>query len=163
MMSNGYYTTCSTGLQSYEFAQGGWKGQMVLSTIRATDGATGIVPPDLDGSLVSEASYTVFECESIEETAYLWSILRSHEIRADMQSLSPGSSRYTTKWPNVGQLSLPWLPEQKRLEIGSNPIQLWENERKIVLRRRELMAHLHELDVESEESRRRWRVSKAPQ
>ena len=80
-----------------------------------------------------------------------------------MQSLSPGSSRYTMKWPNVGQLSLPWLPEQKRLEIGSNPIQLWENERKIELRCRELMAHLHELDVESEESRRRWRVSKAPQ
>jgi len=38
------------------------EGQMVFSTIRATDGAIGIVPPELNGALVSTSSYTVFEC-----------------------------------------------------------------------------------------------------
>ena len=38
-------------------------GQMVFSMIRATDGAIGIVPPELDGALVSTDSYVVFECE----------------------------------------------------------------------------------------------------
>ena len=80
------------------------QGQMVFSTIRATDGAVGIVPPELDNALVSTSSYTVFDCGSPQDAAYLWSILRSHEIRADMQSLSPGSGRYTTYWPEVGQL-----------------------------------------------------------
>lgn len=139
------------------------EGQMVFSKVRATDGAIGIVPPGLDGALVSTTSYTVFECESVEEAAFLWSILRSHEIRADMQSLSPGSSRYTTHWPSVGQLILPWLPTQERSEIGSNLIQLWASERELELRRQDAMSHVHHLGVESEESQRRWKVSKAPQ
>ncbi len=139
------------------------EGQMVFSKVRATDGAVGIVPPDLDGALVSESSYTVFECESIEEAAYLWSILRSHEIRADMQSLSTGSSRYTTKWPSVGQLLLPWLSRTQRIEIGSNLIHLWASEREIELRRQELLTHVHHLGIESDDSQRRWKVSKAPQ
>ena len=52
------------------------KGQIVFSTIRATDGAAGVVPPELDGALVSETSYTVFDCQSPYDAAYLWSILR---------------------------------------------------------------------------------------
>ena len=139
------------------------EGQMVFSTVRASDGAIGIVPPELDGALVSKSSYTVFECESLQDAVYLWSILRSHEIRADMQSLSSGSSRYTTKWPSVGRLLLPWLPKEQRFEIGENFVQLWESERKTELRRNELLAHTHQLGIESEESKSRWRASKAPQ
>ena len=44
-------------------------GQMVFSQIRATDGAIGIVPREMDGALVS-GSYYVFECGNEEETAY---------------------------------------------------------------------------------------------
>ena len=140
------------------------EGQMVFSTIRATDGAVGIVPLDVgDHALVSKSSYTVFDCESPEEAAYLWSILRSHEIRADMQSLSPGSGRYTTYWPEAGKLLLPWLADRQRWEIGGRLIELWESERQIELCRQVAMTHIGQLGVESEESKKRWKNSKAPQ
>ena len=137
-------------------------GQIVFSTIRATDGAIGIVPPDLDGALVS-GSYTVFRCDVPHDAAYLWSVLRSYELRADMQSLSPGSGRYTTYWPKVGQLLIPWPSEERRKEIGDGLIELWEEERELMMRRQRALAHLDILGIESAESRRRWSVSKAPQ
>ena len=137
-------------------------GQIVFSTIRATDGAIGIVPPELDGALVS-GSYTVFRCDVPHDTAYLWSVLRSHELRADMQSLSPGSGRYTTYWPGAGQLLVPWPSEERRKEIGDGLIDLWRQERELNRRRQRALAHLDALGVESEASRKRWLVSKAPQ
>ena len=139
------------------------EGQMVFSTIRATDGAVGIVPAEMDGALVSQSSYTVFDCGSHTDAAYLWSVLRSHEIRADMQSLSPGSGRYTTHWPVVGQLLIPWFDDSQRKEIGEKIIQVWENERRVEVSRQNSLAHLTQLGVESEDSQRRWQASKAPQ
>jgi len=96
-------------------------GQMIFSSIRATDGAIGIVPEEYDGGLVSDTSYSVFDwldSGTPEDMAYLWAILRSHELRADMQSLSPGSRNYTTYWPEVGSICLPWLDEAKRQDVG---------------------------------------------
>ena len=112
-------------------------GQIVFSTIRASDGAVGIVPPELDGALVSETSYTVFDCTSPQDAAYLWSVLRSHELRADMQSLSPGSGRYTTYWPDVGQLLIPWYPNDRREQIGNDLIQVWVRERQLAEQQRQ--------------------------
>lgn len=139
------------------------EGQMVFSTIRATDGAVGIVPPELDGALVSTSSYTVFECGKANDAAYLWSVLRSSELRADMQSLSPGSGRYTTYWPAVGCLLVPWLNEKERKTVGRELIDIWKREQEIKTSRKEAMAHLKRLGVESEDSKRRWKASKAPQ
>jgi hypothetical protein len=137
-------------------------GHLLFSTIRATDGAIGIVPPEMDGALVS-GSYSVFECGTPEETAYLWSILRSHEIRADMQSLSPGSGRYTTYWPDVGVVLLPWLIKAKRQKIGHGILHSRELERQMRIEHEKALAEVHALGVESEESVKRWQASKAPQ
>ena len=138
------------------------EGQIVFSTIRATDGAIGIVPPELAGALVS-GSYTVFRCSSPHDTAYLWSVLRSHELRADMQSLSPGAGRYTTYWPGVGALLVPWPTEERRREIGDGLMELWERERELKAQKEDALAHLVALGVESDESCKRWMLSKAPQ
>lgn len=139
------------------------QGQMVFSTIRATDGAIGIVPPELDGALVSQTSYTIFDCGTQEDIAYLWSVLRSHELRADMQSLSPGSGRYTTYWPDVGCLLVPWLTDDQRCSIGRDLLALWRQERELERRRVESLSHVERLGIESEDSQRRWKASKAPQ
>ena len=139
------------------------EGQMIFSTIRATDGAVGILPQELDGALVSKTSYTVFDCKSPQDAAYLWSVLRSHEIRADMQSLSPGSGRYTTYWPDVGELLIPWISSEERHKIGDRLIALWEKERELERQREKSASHLELLGVESEESKQRWKASKAPQ
>jgi type I restriction enzyme M protein len=140
-------------------------GQMVFSTIRATDGAIGIVPPEMDGGLVSDTSYAVFDwlhAGTPEDMAYLWAILRSHELRADMQSLSPGSGRYTTYWPEVGKICLPWLGESKRKDIGSALLRTWEKEKQVPVDLKNALSKLSLLEVESEASRMRWKVSKAP-
>ena len=139
------------------------KGQMVFSVIRSTDGAIGIVPDELDGALVSDTSYVVFECQNPQDAAYLWAILRSHEIRADMQSLSPGSSRYNTPWPEVGEVLIPWLPQEGRQAIGQGLIDTWAMEKQVEESRKAALVRVAELGVESEESIQRWRASKAPQ
>ena len=137
-------------------------GQMVFSTIRATDGAIGIVPKELDGALVS-GSYSVFDVGPEDyDTAYLWAVLRSHELRADMQSLSPGSGRYTTYWPEVGVIKIPWLPHADREAIGKGLLEAWELERKVISDRKTALDRVANLGVESEDSIRRWRSSKAP-
>ena len=136
-------------------------GQLVFSQIRATDGAIGIVPPELDGALVS-GSYYVFECGDEEETAYIWAVLGSHELRADMQSQSPGSGRYVTYWPDLGNLLVPLLAEPKRRAIGRKLLDAWKGEREVEKQRSGAMAEVAELGVESPASIKRWRSSKAP-
>jgi type I restriction enzyme M protein len=137
------------------------KGELVFSTIRATDGAIGIVPEEFDGALVS-GSYTVFEVGTPEDTAYLWATLRSSELRADMQSQSPGSGRYTTYWPEIGSLLIPWLDEKKRRKVGEALIRSWNLERTMLEERRKALLEIEALGVESEESKRRFLASKAP-
>jgi len=136
-------------------------GQMVFSQIRATDGAIGIVPREMDGALVS-GSYYVFECGDEEETAYLWAVLRSHELRADMQSQSPGSGRYVTYWPQLQELLVPRLPEAQRRTIGRTLLDAWEKEREIEHSRKGALAKINVLGVESESSIKRFNASKAP-
>ena len=137
-------------------------GQIVFSVIRATDGAIGIVPPELDNALVSDTSYRVFTCETPEDAAYLWAVLRSHELRADMQSPSTGSSRYNTPWPEVGEVLVPWSDSQSRQTIGQKLLSVWAQERQLSKERSEAMNQIKALGVESPESIRRWRASKAP-
>jgi type I restriction enzyme M protein len=136
-------------------------GQLVFSTFRATDGAIGIVPKELDGALVSH-NFSVFSCGGVEDTAYLWSVLRSHELRADMQSLSPGSSRYATYWPDVGRVLVPWLDKKKRGVIGKKWLKLWKLEQQLKDEQRAALEEIKALGVESPESVYRWRASKAP-
>jgi len=123
------------------------------------------VPEEMNGSLVSDTSYAVFDLISgndLRDMAYLWAVLRSHELRADMQSLSPGSGRYTTYWPEVGRICLPWLEESKRREIGAALLVAWEKERQAPRDLQAALSQLDSLEVESDASRMRWKVSKAP-
>lgn len=139
------------------------EGQIVFSVIRATNGAIGIVPSDLDGALVSSDSYLVFNCEALEDAVYLWAILRTHELRADMQALSKGSGRYTTDWEHVANLQVPWLPEDQRAEVVEGFLTTWELERQTAAARQSALKNIVELGVESDESIARWNRSKAPQ
>ena len=137
-------------------------GEIIFSIIRATDGSIGIVPPEFEGGLVSKTSFVVFRCDSPEDAAYLWSILRSYEIRADMQSISPGSTRYQTPWKDVKDLQIPWVNDQRRHKIGTNILDVWEKERQLKVETEQSMRHTFELAIESEDSRNRWEASKAP-
>jgi len=137
------------------------EGQMVFSQIRATDGAIGIVQADMDNALVS-GSFYVFDCGDKEETAYLWAILRSHELRADMQSQSPGSGRYVTYWQDLEKLQVPLLKEQERRDIGRTFLASWKKEQEIKRETEKALEKIAVLGVESSKSVRRWNASKAP-
>ena len=142
-------------------------GQLICSVYNAHNGACAIVPPDLEGALVSTTSYMLFDglpsIGSSEDMAYLWSVLRSSELRADIQSLSVGSGRYTVKWPVFGQLLVPLESKERRHSIGKGILGLWEAERNLETLRNNSVAHLDSLGVESDQSKERWAASKAPQ
>ena len=138
-------------------------GQMVFSMIRATDGAIGIVPPELDGALVSANSYAVFACDTPQDAHYLWAVLRSYELRADMQAKSTGSGRYVTGWPDVGDwLQVPWMPAAERQQVGNGLIEALELERQAYAKQHDAMEKVRTLGIESETSVTRWQRSKAP-
>lgn len=136
-------------------------GDLVFSNIRATDGAIGIVTDDFDGALVS-GSYTVMRCEQLEDTIYLWSILRSHEIRADLMSVSSGTSRYTTDWERAELTEIPWIDKKRRKGIADGFIKSWELLKQIDKVRQNSLDSIEILGIESEESIKRFRAYQAP-
>lgn len=138
------------------------EGDVVFSKIRATDGAIGIVPKELDGSLVSEM-FAVFRCNTLEDSVYIWSVLRSHELRADLTSTSIGTGRYITEWDAARNIAVPWLESRKRKEIAKGFIDSWRLERQLQTRVRASQKLVEELGVESESSVKRWKSYKAPQ
>ena len=120
-------------------------------------------PPELDGALVSSDSYVVFTCATVEETAYLWAVLRSHELRADMQAKSTGSGRYVTEWPNVGDwLQVPWLPDIERQRVGTELVEAFQMQRQAIAKQHEAMTKLLDLGIDSADSITRWQRSRAP-
>jgi type I restriction enzyme M protein len=72
-------------------------GDIVLSDLNAFHGAIGYITEEFDGALAS-GSYTVVKCYHDGDSLYLWSILRTTEIRADFLSSAIGMGRQTINW-----------------------------------------------------------------
>ena len=136
-------------------------GDLVFSNIRATDGAIGIVPVELDGSLVSH-SFTVLRCDSTEDTVYLWSVIRSFEIRADIMSVSTGTGRYNTDWDLAAPVQVPWLSEPKREAIAKKYLDAWEMEKTANEACANAESIISQLGVNSDDSRSRFDTYKPP-
>lgn len=137
------------------------KGDLVFSNIRATDGAVGIVPEELDSALAS-GSYTILRCEKYEDTVYLWSVIRSHEIRADLMAASTGTSRYTTDWESAKQTQIPWVEEGQRKTIAEGFVKSWALEKQIENLREASLTAVKDLGVESDDSKQRFRAYQPP-
>jgi type I restriction enzyme M protein len=137
-------------------------GDLVFSNIRATDGAIGVVPPELDGALAS-GSFTILRASTLEDTVYLWSILRTYEIRADLMSPATGTGRYTTTWSDVRDIQIPWLSDPQRKEIAAGLTKAWAMEAEAKKIQTDAIHALTALDVNSEQSERRLKSYKPPQ
>jgi type I restriction enzyme M protein len=137
-------------------------GDLVFSNIRAINGAIGVVPPELDGAILS-GSFTVLRCPTPTDTVYLWSILRTHEIRADLMSPSVGSGRYTLDWEKASQVQIPWLKELERKNIADGFVKSWDMAKQIPQLQKASLEAIAELGVESEESKRRFKENQPPQ
>ncbi|PSR20085.1 MAG: hypothetical protein C7B45_16675 [Sulfobacillus acidophilus] len=82
-------------------------GQIVVSHIGATYGATAIVPPELDGCVVT-TEYSVLVPKFHVDPHVVWALLRSPEARANMLLLATGISRTRVRWEHLSQLVLPY-------------------------------------------------------
>jgi len=138
------------------------EGDLVFSTINAVHGAIGIVDNKTAKALAS-SNYTVLRCINPEDTDYLWALLRTSEIRSDLLSLCTGFGRHYLYWPDFGEIDLPLLSPEARLEthekITASRIAEAQAEDLICEGMRPI---LENLDVESKESRARWSASKPP-
>jgi len=137
-------------------------GDLVFSTINAVQGAIGIVDSQMAGALAS-SNYTVLRCINLTDTDYLWAILRTAEIRADLLSLCTGFGRHYLYWPDFGDIELPLLNESERKSIHENlaasRIAKAQAER---LLNEGMKPIIERLDVESKGSQERWNASKPP-
>ena len=137
-------------------------GDLIFSNIRATDGAVGVVPPELNNAVVS-GSFTVLAGNTPADAVYLWSILRTYEIRADIMSDSTGTGRYTTEWSQVKEVQIPWLPEEKRKAIANGLVNAWEMQSKALRLHAKATEEIVALGVDSDDSKKRFEAYKPPQ
>jgi len=137
-------------------------GDLLYSNIRATDGAIGVVPAHFDGALVSE-SFTVLRAKTNVDAMYLWSILRSFEIRSDIMSPSTGTGRYTTDWSVTGKVLIPWIKESERKKVAQGLLQAWKLREESVQAEIKATASLGSLKLNSQLSLERFESYKPPQ
>ena len=137
-------------------------GDIVFSEYNAFHGAIGYVTGEFDGALAS-GSYTVVKCNDDKNSLYLWSILRTTEIRADFLSSAIGMGRQTVSWDHIKNVQIPFLLPEKREQIGENIINAWKMEREAQESIKKIYDLLDtEFNVESELSKNRFLAAKPP-
>lgn len=82
-------------------------GDIVISNIAASYGSIAVVPPELDGSVVS-SEYTVLIANGQYDPKILQLILRSPEVRADILLSSSGANRTRTRWDLMKDVFIPY-------------------------------------------------------
>ncbi|MYF07675.1 MAG: N-6 DNA methylase [Rhodospirillaceae bacterium] len=82
-------------------------GELVISNIAATYGSVAVVPPELDGLVVSK-EYTVLEANPGYDARVIWAILRSDEIRAEFLLRTTGANRTRIRWSDIREIAFPY-------------------------------------------------------
>jgi len=81
--------------------------ELVISNIAATYGSVAVVPPELDGLVVSK-EYTVLEAKPGYDARVIWAILRSSEIRAEFLLRTTGANRTRIRWTDIRDIAFPY-------------------------------------------------------
>jgi type I restriction enzyme M protein len=137
-------------------------GDIVFSEYNAFHGAIGYITDEFDGVLAS-GSYTVVKCHDDKNSLYLWSILRTTEIRADFLSSAIGMGRQTISWEHIKNINIPFVPSEKRIEIAKLIFEVWDLEKKAQESMQDIYSFLDKnFDVEGELSKSRFIASKPP-
>lgn len=79
-------------------------GELVISNIAATYGSVAVVPPELDGLVVSK-EYTVLQARPGYDARVVWAILRSPEIRAELLLRTTGANRTRVRWSDIRSIA----------------------------------------------------------
>ncbi|GLR47547.1 N-6 DNA methylase [Sphingomonas astaxanthinifaciens] len=79
---------------------------IAMSNINAVNGSTCVVPPELDGCVVT-SEYSVFRTLDGVDPWVLWTILRSPEIRAEFLMRASGVGRTRVDWETIADVVVP--------------------------------------------------------
>lgn len=79
---------------------------IVISNIAASYGSVAVVPPELDGCVVT-SEYTVLKPKEGVDPIIAWLLLRSPEARSEMLLTSTGISRNRVKWEILKNIKFP--------------------------------------------------------
>jgi hypothetical protein len=82
------------------------EGDLVFSTYNSINGAICFITKEFENALAS-ANYTVVRCKNIFDTVYLWSLMRSTEMKAEMQVASTGMGRQYLEWEAISKINIP--------------------------------------------------------
>jgi len=138
-------------------------GDIVFSVYNTINGAIGYVTEDIDGALAASESYIVVRCNDDKNSLYLWSILRTTEIRADFLSSAIGMGRQTISWDHIKNVQIPFLSPEKQEQIGKTIIDAWKLEKDAQESLKGISILLDtEFNIESELSKNRFLAAKPP-
>ncbi len=137
-------------------------GDLIFSSYNTFQGAMGYATEEIDGAVASN-SYIVTRANNIEDSLYLWSILRTTEIRAEFLTSAIGMGRQTVKWDKICTVQVPLLHPSQREAIGQRVMEHWEAEKRAKDGISAISRELHnKFDVESLSSQKRFLGAKPP-
>jgi len=137
-------------------------GDLVFSEYNSFHGAIGFVTQEFDGALAS-GSYTVVRCKNNHDALYLWLIMRTTEMRAEMLVSAIGVGRQTVDWEDIKDIQLPMVGETEREKMANQVLDAWQGEKKAEKSLKELKSVLDtKFGVESEQSKTWFEANKPP-
>ena len=137
-------------------------GDIVFSEYNTYHGAIGYITEEFDGALAS-SSYTVVRCFNDYDSLYLWSILRTTEIKADFLTSAIGMGRQTIGWDDIKNIKIPLVPKEEREIMSKKILESWEKEKSAQDEIDNIFKDLDKkFDVESDSSLRRFLATKPP-
>ncbi len=92
---------------SYDKLYPVYAGDILISNIAATYGSIAVVPPELEGSVVSN-EYTILTVRDEFDPDTIQLILRSPEILSDILLSSSGANRSRVKWDEIKKIQIPY-------------------------------------------------------
>ncbi|GAB3636740.1 N-6 DNA methylase [Hymenobacter arcticus] len=110
-------------------------GDIVISNIAASYGSIAVVPPQMDGFVVTN-EYTILSAKQDFNPKIIALLLRSPEIRSEILLAATGISRTRIKWSLIKTINLPYpLEEQEKLLLDE--IAIAEDAERLALRTRQ--------------------------
>ena len=148
---------------TYSEVQRAKAGDIVVSNIAMVMGATCVLPAELEHTLVS-SEYTIMRItDDAFRPWFLWSFLRSPEVKARLLSKSTGISRHRVSWNDLRILPVPVLPTYIQNDLHEKYLKWASSVREAERLRRETDADLYkELGLENDWAIQRLRAAKPP-
>jgi type I restriction enzyme M protein len=103
---------------AYKYVQQSKKNDIVAGNITAVMGSICVMPEDLTKALAS-SEFTIMRLRDKRFHAwFIWSILRSPEVRATLLSRSTGMNRHRIDWDLLRNLPVPLVDKATQRRIG---------------------------------------------